>query len=85
MKDTSPSGTLSKTDWKKWREDVLYFSLGLSVIYLTSLATILQTPTHVFGLTDLIPTPFTWGAVVYYILNQVQNLIRKRNNGKEVN
>jgi hypothetical protein len=84
MKDTSPAGTLNSRDWKKWGEDSLYFFLSVLVIYLTSFAATLSLPNHIFDLMDLVPNLLTWGAILNYVINTIQNLIRKRNNGKEI-
>lgn len=69
--------SLDKQDWKKWRNDSLYFFGGVVLVYLGQLTAALQTPFHVFRVEDLIPSTFTWGGIVAYFANTIQNLMRK--------
>ena len=73
----SKSGELSSIDWAKWRKDTTFFLLGLVVIYLGTVAAKLQEPFSDFTVRDLIPNAFMWGAIIHYVSNTIQNLLRK--------
>lgn len=77
----SNQGELNSHDWKKWRKDALYFFLGVIVIYLGTIGAKLQEPFHTFSVRDLIPNAFMWGAIIHYLSNTIQNLVRKWNEG----
>ena len=76
MKPSKPF-SLNTLDWKKWRDDVLYFLATPVILYTTAILGIVQQDNHVFSLKDLIPSQITIGAVIGYVLTQIQNLARK--------
>lgn len=81
IEEQSQSGDLSKQDWAKWRRDTLVFSLGLFIIYATSIVIKIQEPFYQFDFKDLLPNALVWGAIIKYAIDTAQNLIRKMERG----
>jgi hypothetical protein len=69
--------TLNSLDWRKWRDDVLYFLATPVILYTSAILGVIQLEGHIFKFEDLIPSQFTIGAVVGYLLIQAQNIARK--------
>jgi hypothetical protein len=76
MKESKPF-TLNSLDWRKWRDDVLYFLATPVMLYTSAILGIIQLEGHVFSFKDLIPSQFIQGGIVTYFLMQVQNIARK--------
>ena len=70
----SPQLTMSALDWKKWVVDALYFILPIAAIYLAYVQINMQDGA---AWRDFIPNNVTITAMVVYIINTLQNLLRK--------
>lgn len=68
---------LRKEDIRKWTTNTLVFLAPLGVIYFGALAVTLQQPNHAYSLRDFVPSQFTTGAMVLYIVNVFYDLSRK--------
>ena len=68
---------LTREQRSKWVHNMLVFLAPLGVIYCGSVVMALQVEGHVFSLKDFIPTSFTIGAMVLYIMNTLYDLSRK--------
>lgn len=77
----APRGELNKYDWVKLKKDFLIFFSPVIIIYLTSVAGLLQVPNHIFTVTDLLPNQITIGSMVGYIIGQLINIFRKLQDG----
>ena len=69
--------TPSAPERKQWFRNLLVFFAPVGIIYLVALTGILQLEGHAFSLTDFIPSEFTFGAIVLYILNSILDYLRK--------
>lgn len=69
--------SLTQTQRSKWINNTLIFLAPLGVIYFGAVAYTLQLPNHVFSLNDFIPSSFTIGAMVLYVVNSLFDLSRK--------
>lgn len=74
---TSKPYSLNKTDFKTALRSALVFLAPLALIYFGQLTGTLQTAEHGISLNDFIPTQFTLGAIVLYVVNRLTDLIRK--------
>lgn len=68
---------LTRTDQAKWVENTLRFLLPVVTIYLGATISIVANPENLFELTDLVPSQFTLGAMMLYLLNVLYDLSRK--------
>ena len=74
---TGESNTLIKQDWRRWGRNIVLFSIPLAVLYLGQISGVLNQTDKAFQLKDLLPTQMTWGGIVLYILNALQDLYLK--------
>ncbi len=73
----SESLVLDKNDWKKAAKRGLLFLAPLTLLYLGQLTGALQQEGHVFVVKDLIPSTFTWGAIVLYAANRLTDIVNR--------
>lgn len=78
----SPHGQLNKQDWKKLKDDALYFLLIPVIFYVTAILGVIQQEGHVLSVQDFIPTNATLVAIAVYVLNTILNGLRKYVKGK---
>jgi hypothetical protein len=69
--------SLTKVQQNKWLHNMFIFLAPLGVIYFGATAYILQLPNHTFDVKDLVPSSFTIGAMVLYVVNSLFDLSRK--------
>ncbi len=74
--------TLSTNDYKKWGINSLIFLIPLILIYLNQVSSLLQSPNHVMGGKDFLPSQFTMGAIVSYIISVLTDISKKWADGK---
>jgi hypothetical protein len=60
-----------------WLKKALIQLVPVALIYLTPIIADLSTVGHVFSLQDFIPTNFTLGAMVLYILNRIYDALQR--------
>lgn len=65
---------MTKTNQRDWKRNTLIFLIPLGLIYLGQVQTVFSDG---FDLTGFIPTEFTMGAIVLYIVNTLTDLGRK--------
>ena len=69
--------TLTKDNRNKWGSNLLTFLAPVGIVYIVAVIGIINANNGAVQLTDLIPTPFTWGAALLYILNSALDYLRK--------
>ena len=69
--------TLTPKNQSKWGSNLLTFLAPVAIVYIVALIGVINANNGAFILTDLIPTPFTWGAGLLYILNSCLDYLRK--------
>ena len=69
--------TLNQTDQNKWFKNLLLFLAPVAVVYVVALIGVINAHNGAFTLNDLIPTPFTYGAGMLYVLNSLLDYLRK--------
>lgn len=73
----SPAGNINKVEFNQWLHNALLFLAPLAVIYLSSLAGVLQEPDHVVSVNDFALNSFRLGAIVTYLVNVIYDFLRK--------
>lgn len=79
----SPVGKVNKEDIKRWGMNTLIFISPAVLIYLGQVQGALTIEGHVFSLKDLIPSTFTLGAIVSWVISTLIDIFRKFNDGKK--
>lgn len=69
--------TLTKTNRNKWVRNLLLFTAPLGFMYITAVIGIIQLPDHQVSYKDFIPTKMVQGGLILYVLNALQDLLRK--------
>ena len=69
--------TLTKPKQNKFVGNLRDFLAPVAIVYIVALIGIINANGGAFKPTDLIPTPFTWGAGLLYILNSALDYLRK--------
>ena len=69
--------TLTKYQQSKFLHNTLIFLAPLGAIYFGAIAFTLQLENHIFSFRDLMPSSFTIGAMVLYIINVLLDLSLK--------
>ena len=69
--------SLNKTDYKLIVRSGLIFLAPVVLIYLTQVTGALSVQGHEFSYKDLIPSTFTQGGMVLFVLNRITDIIRK--------
>lgn len=62
---------------KKWLKNLLIFLTPLGVVYLGSVAMLLQQAGHAISLNDFVPNNATLGALALYVINGLLDYARK--------
>ena len=70
-------GLDTTADKNKWLHNLALFLAPVAIIYLGAVSGLLQIEGHRFSLKDLIPSEFTWGAIVLYVVNSIMDYMRK--------
>lgn len=73
----SPSGRISRTEVKQWFLNAIRFLAPLGVLYLTAVLGVMSQPNHLLSLADFVPSQFTTGAMVLWIMNTAYDFLRK--------
>lgn len=67
----------NKTQFDKFKENLMLFLAPLGVIYISGVVGLLQLEGHVVSLKDFMPTSFQLGAIALYVLNSALDYLRK--------
>lgn len=73
----SEINTLDKRDYKQALRRGLLFLAPLALLYITQVTGAIQQDGHTIMLKDFIPSSFTYGAVMLYVLNRLTDLINR--------
>lgn len=77
MDNGSPKYRLSNAEVKRWIVNTLLFLAPVALLYITSVLGVLQQEGHVITLGDFGLNQFRLGVIALYVLNTVQDIIRK--------
>jgi hypothetical protein len=70
---------LNKLPLDKWFHNLVVFLAPLAVLYITTAVGTISADKAGFQIKDLIPNAFAMGGLVLYVLNTVQDYLRKLN------
>jgi len=73
----SKSGEMTTMDWRKWRRNLLRFTLPPIALYIGSIVYIVQLPGHIVSFNDFIPSNLVIGGWIVYFGSSLQDLITK--------
>ena len=74
--------SLNKADWKAGLKAAVVWSAPMLLLYVNSVLGAIQQANHAFAWGDLVPSTFTWGAIVGWALMQVQGMLLRLVRGK---
>lgn len=69
--------SLNKTDWRVWARTAYVFLIPIGILYTTSIVGSIQEPGHLLVLSDFVPNQFVMGGITLYVLNRIQDILRK--------
>lgn len=69
--------TLTKPKQNKWVSNLRDFLAPVGIVYIVAIIGIINSNGGAVKFADLIPTPFTYGAMLLYILNSALDYLRK--------
>ena len=69
--------TLSAPAQTKWSTNLLKFLIPVVLLYIGTISGVISQPNHIFGFKDFIPTQIALGGIILYVLNGIQDYLRK--------
>jgi len=69
--------SLNHTDWKNILRGGVIFVAPVILIYFAQVTGALSVEGHAFSVRDFIPSTFTQGSMVLFVLNRLTDILRK--------